>query len=308
MRLAVFLARLPPLPVIMDFPLDLSFAGPRLERIEWMLADIHKLFHDMNDSVVAGYNCNATLPPPGLAPCLTVLGPAGVEQCVVVPKSPSSSHARRLRDKRTRRRMWCALYGDSSKEDSPGGNTSSQKNNEVERFGDDARDGGPIRDVDGLSSEISKVMQGVDAATAAVCATDVGVSEQILLAQQVVASETVSLAIGKMEEKFCANVSRIRDNFAQLTGLLEGIPDTSGNKYHRVQEVIQKQVEEVDMLQEALEDTCVNIAADLYTNFPHTSATERMNKFRETWVQVFLDLRNNGMGPRPMQNKANEQS
>ena len=84
----------------MAFPMDLTFAGPRLERIEQMLVDIH-------GAVFQG--SAAFLPPPGLAPSTSEQGPYGVEQDLAAPKTPSTSRARRLRSKHTKQKLWNAL-------------------------------------------------------------------------------------------------------------------------------------------------------------------------------------------------------
>ena len=99
----------------MAFPLDLTFAGPRLERIEIMVADFHRLLYQP-------YYINPALQepaeiihesPPGLALGLCEPGTLGSDGRTFVPTSfdSRSGRARRMRAKRMRQGLWTALYG-----------------------------------------------------------------------------------------------------------------------------------------------------------------------------------------------------
>ena len=100
---------------MMAFPLDLTFAGPRLERIEIMVADLHRLLYQ-------SYCINPALQdpaeiihesPPGLELGLCEPGTlgSGERTFVPTPRDSRSGRARRMRAKRIRQGLWTALYG-----------------------------------------------------------------------------------------------------------------------------------------------------------------------------------------------------
>ena len=110
----------------MAFPTDLTFVGPRLEHIEKMVTDIYSVVFQ---SVQSG----ALQHPPGLEPGPGAHGPLGDAQFLAAPTTPSVSRARRLRSKKTRRKLWWALNGDSD-EDPPRKKTNHPENKFDEKY------------------------------------------------------------------------------------------------------------------------------------------------------------------------------